>query len=108
MDNLKIYQICHDLIDYFATLTSPKKSYLGPIFRTGGSTIFFMVGNPAILYTYIYVCVSYMCVCNSFLGRTCVCVVLCVTAMSSPAWPGHPPFSLGIFAFLSLGREIIT
>ena len=40
MDNLKIYQICHDLIDYFATLTSPKKSYLGPIFRTGGSIIF--------------------------------------------------------------------
>ena len=39
MDNLKIYQICHDLIDYFATLTSPKKSHLGPIFRTGGSTI---------------------------------------------------------------------
>ena len=38
MDNLKIYQICHDLIDYFATLTSPKKSHLGPIFRTGGST----------------------------------------------------------------------
>ena len=37
MDNLKIYQLCHDLIDYFATLTSPKKSYLGPIFRTGGS-----------------------------------------------------------------------
>ena len=37
MDNLKIYQICHDLINYFATLTSPKKSYLGPIFRTGGS-----------------------------------------------------------------------
>ena len=37
MDNLKIYQICHDLIDYFATLTSPKKSHLGPIFRTGGS-----------------------------------------------------------------------
>ena len=38
MDNLKIYQICHNLIDYFATLTSPKKSYLGPIFRTGGSS----------------------------------------------------------------------
>ena len=37
MDNLKIYQICHDSIDYFATLTSPKKSHLGPIFRTGGS-----------------------------------------------------------------------
>ena len=37
MDNLKIYQICHHLIDYFATLTSPKKSYLGPIFRTGVS-----------------------------------------------------------------------
>ena len=35
MDNLKIYQICHNLIDYFATLTSPKKSHLGPIFRTG-------------------------------------------------------------------------
>ena len=39
MNNLKIYQICHDLIDYFATLTSPKKSYLGPIFRTEGSII---------------------------------------------------------------------
>ena len=41
MNNLKIYQICYDLIDYFATLTSPKKSYLGPIFRTGGSIIHF-------------------------------------------------------------------
>ena len=40
MDNLKIYQICHDLIDYFATLTSPKKSYPGSIFRTGGSINF--------------------------------------------------------------------
>ena len=40
MDNLKIYQICHDLIDYFATLTSPKKNHLDPIFRTGGSIIF--------------------------------------------------------------------
>ena len=39
MDNLKIYQICHDLIGYFATLTSPKKSYLGPIFRTGDSIL---------------------------------------------------------------------
>ena len=39
MDNLKIYQICPNLIDYFVTLTSPKKSYLGPIFRTGGSII---------------------------------------------------------------------
>ena len=37
MDNLKIYQICHDLIDYFVTLTSPKKSHLYPIFRIGGS-----------------------------------------------------------------------
>ena len=25
MDNLKRYQICHDLITYFATLISPKK-----------------------------------------------------------------------------------
>ena len=40
MDNLKIYKICHDLIDYFATLTSPKKSHLGLIFRTGGSIIY--------------------------------------------------------------------
>ena len=40
MNSLKIYQICHDLIDYFATLTSPKKSYLDPIFRTGGSILF--------------------------------------------------------------------
>ena len=39
MDNLKIYQICHDLIGYFVTLTSPKKSHLGPIFRTRGSMI---------------------------------------------------------------------
>ena len=39
MDDLKIYQICHDLIDYFATLISPKESHLGPIFRTGGSII---------------------------------------------------------------------
>ena len=37
MYNLKIYQICHDLIAYFATLTSPKKSQLGLIFRTRGS-----------------------------------------------------------------------
>ena len=37
MDNLKIYQICHNLITYFATLISPKKSHLGLIFRTGGS-----------------------------------------------------------------------
>ena len=39
MGYLKIYQICHDLIDYFATLTSQKKSHLGPIFRTGGSRL---------------------------------------------------------------------
>ena len=37
MTNLKIYQICHNLITYFVTLTSPKKSHLGLIFRTGGS-----------------------------------------------------------------------
>ena len=37
MYNIKIYQICHDLIVYFATLTSPKKSQLSLIFRTGGS-----------------------------------------------------------------------
>ena len=37
MDNLKRYQICHDLITYFATLISPKKSQLGPIFMTRGS-----------------------------------------------------------------------
>ena len=37
MDNIKIYQMCHDLIVYFATLTSSKKSQLGLIFRTGGS-----------------------------------------------------------------------
>ena len=40
MYNLKIYQICHALIAYFATLTSPKKSQLGLIFRTGGSINF--------------------------------------------------------------------
>ena len=36
MYNLKTYQICHDLIAYFATLTS-QKNQLGLIFRTGGS-----------------------------------------------------------------------
>ena len=40
MDNLKRYQICHHLITYFATLIFPKKSYLGLIFRNGGSIIF--------------------------------------------------------------------
>ena len=35
MYHLKIYQICHDLIADFATLTSPTKSQLGFIFRTG-------------------------------------------------------------------------
>ena len=39
MDNLKRYQICHDLITYFATLISPKKCQLGLIFRTEGSII---------------------------------------------------------------------
>ena len=39
MDNLKRYQICHDLIIYFATLISPNKSQLGLIFRTGDSII---------------------------------------------------------------------
>ena len=37
MDNLKRYQICHDLITYFVTLISQKKSQLDLIFRTGGS-----------------------------------------------------------------------
>ena len=49
MDNLKIHQICHDLIDYFATLTSPKKSHLGPIFRTGGSIIIDVIDFPLYL-----------------------------------------------------------
>ena len=40
MYNLKIYQICHDLIAYFATLTYKKKSHLGLIFRTEDSIIF--------------------------------------------------------------------
>ena len=39
MTDLKIYQICHNLITYFVTLTSPKKSHLGLIFRTGGSML---------------------------------------------------------------------
>ena len=37
MTNLKIFQICHNLITYFVTLTSQKKSQLNLIFRTGGS-----------------------------------------------------------------------
>ena len=39
MTNLKIYQICHNLITYFVTLTFPKKIQLGLIFNTGGSII---------------------------------------------------------------------
>ena len=38
MYNLKIYQICHDLIAHFATLTC-KKNQLGLIFRTEGSKL---------------------------------------------------------------------
>ena len=56
MDNLKIYQIYYDLIDYFATLTSPKKSYLGPIFRTGGSIFIiqkFLKNNKLLLQVYL-------------------------------------------------------
>ena len=41
MDNLKRYQICHHLITYFATLIFPKKSYLGLIFRNGGSNNYY-------------------------------------------------------------------
>ena len=37
MTNIKIYQIYHNLITNFVTLTSPEKSQLDPIFRTGGS-----------------------------------------------------------------------
>ena len=37
MNNLKRYQICHDLITYFATLISPKKKSMSFIFITGGS-----------------------------------------------------------------------
>ena len=59
MYNLKIYQICHDLIAYFATLTSPKKSQLGLIFRTGGSIIFVhnlikYIFNPPYLSTFSF------------------------------------------------------
>ena len=38
MNNLKIYQICHHLITYFATLISQKKTQLNPILRTRSST----------------------------------------------------------------------
>ena len=53
MDNLKIYKICHDLIDYFTTLTSPKKSYLDPIFRTGGSITFLKYKISKLLLSWI-------------------------------------------------------
>ena len=39
MDNLRRYQICHDLITYFAALIFPKKSQLDLIFRGGGRII---------------------------------------------------------------------
>ena len=49
MYNLKIYQICHDLIAYFATLTSPKKSQLSLIFRTEGSILLWITAEKIIL-----------------------------------------------------------
>ena len=59
IDSLKIYQICHDLIDYFATLTSPENSHLGPIFRTGGSN-YYLLGRAQdyrwALGGYVYIC----------------------------------------------------
>ena len=37
--------MCHDLIAYLATLTSPKINQLGLIFRTGGSIIYYLEGS---------------------------------------------------------------
>ena len=48
MDDLKIYQICHHSITYFATLISPKKCQLGPIFRTGGSIKLLLLVFPLV------------------------------------------------------------
>ena len=39
MINIKIYQIRHNVITYFVTLTSPKKSQRRLIIRTGGRNI---------------------------------------------------------------------
>ena len=55
MYNLKIYQICNDLIAYFATLTSPEKSQLGLIFRTGGSNIYLNKNYVTILIDVIFI-----------------------------------------------------
>ena len=55
MDNLKRYQICHDLITYFATLIFPKKSYLGLIFRNGGSIIIMLIITHLSLSLFVYV-----------------------------------------------------
>ena len=48
MTNLKIYQICHNLITYFVTLTSPKKVkcdlYLGP-----EGVMDFVIHNPKVV-----------------------------------------------------------
>ena len=51
MVNLKIYQICYNLITYFVTLTSPKKSQLNLIFNTGGSNFLKKLHNYCILQT---------------------------------------------------------
>ena len=64
MYNLKIYQICHDLIVYFATLTSPKKSQLGIIFRTGGSINYFLS-----FYLTIYLLLCYIYKLSHFFGQ---------------------------------------
>ena len=53
IDNLKRYQICHDLITYFATLISPKQSQLGLIFRTGCSSNIILFPSLLIITTSI-------------------------------------------------------
>ena len=53
MTNLKIYQICHNLITCFVTLTSPRKSQLDLIFKTEGSIIF-CIQNYIKLFSLIY------------------------------------------------------
>ena len=52
MNNLKRYQIYHDLITYFATLIFPKKIYLGLIFRNGGSILIKYFINYFLVQTY--------------------------------------------------------
>ena len=75
MVNLKIYQICHNLITYFVTLTSPDKSQLGLIFRTGGSIRFFYYINSNTPDLSIHIFITSICLYLYAFLANCICLL---------------------------------